>query len=200
MTSIRPGSGSGGGRQKIYEKQTAASKAKQVGAVGSGSSNAIDEKAMQNRHNPGWFARPEKFTHDRPSTNSQTRAGPALPSVVSNQQRGMSSSTTEGQGQGAKSPHVASIQQLDSVDPRQPQVYGEPAAGSSDSNVQSPTAAAQANQLLSTDTLHPIRAGEDSSAFITGLESTVQHNQHHRSHQGFDTPAFQGSSEAFNKQ
>ena len=111
----------------------------------------------------------------------------------------MSSSTTEGQGQGAKSPHVASMQQPDSGDPRSLQVYGEPAAGSSDSNVQSSSAVAQANQLLSTDTLHPMRAGEDSSAFITGLESTV-HNQHHRSHQGFDTPAFQGSSETFNKQ
>ena len=83
-------------RQKIYEKQTAASKAKQVGSSTNSTGN-IDEKAMQNRHNPGWFARPEKFTHDRPSSNSQPRG-------VSNQQRGMSSSHTEGQGQGHRSP------------------------------------------------------------------------------------------------
>ena len=104
MSTIAPGGGAASAaqnsntatRQKIYEKQTAASKAKQVGSVSNPTGN-IDEKAMQNRHNPGWFARPEKFTHDRPSTNSQTRG-------VSNQQRGMSSSHTEGQGQGHRSP------------------------------------------------------------------------------------------------
>lgn len=31
-----------------------------------------DVKALENRHNPGWFTRPEKFITDRPSSLSKS--------------------------------------------------------------------------------------------------------------------------------
>ena len=54
---------------KIYEKQTAASRGKRVARDGS-TSQSPDQKAIENRHNPGWFARPEKFINDRPTVGS----------------------------------------------------------------------------------------------------------------------------------
>lgn len=52
---------------KIWEKKTAASRSKIVPRQ---DSKSPDMKAMENKHNPGWFARPEKFINDRPSTVS----------------------------------------------------------------------------------------------------------------------------------
>ena len=43
---------------KIYEKQTAASRGKKVVRD---DTKSPDEKAMENKHQPGWFARPEKY-------------------------------------------------------------------------------------------------------------------------------------------
>ena len=76
---------------RIYDKQTAASRGKQVNR---GDTQSPDEKAVSNRHNPGWFARPEKFTNERPSTNSLGRS-----------QRGMNRSngrSNDGQGQSTR--------------------------------------------------------------------------------------------------
>ena len=50
---------------KIYEKTTAATRAKQVKTDGNVDPN---EKALEHRHNMGWFARPEKFLDDRPNS------------------------------------------------------------------------------------------------------------------------------------
>ena len=50
---------------KIYEKTTTASRSKRVNTD---SEQSPDSKALENRHKPGWFARPEKFMDDRPSS------------------------------------------------------------------------------------------------------------------------------------
>lgn len=42
---------------KIYEKQTAASRGKQVKSIVGVESATPDQKAMENRHNPGYYAR-----------------------------------------------------------------------------------------------------------------------------------------------
>ena len=52
---------------KIYEKTTTASRSKQVKA---GADVDPGEKALEHRHNLGWFARPEKFIDDRPNSIS----------------------------------------------------------------------------------------------------------------------------------
>ena len=58
---------------KVHEKQTASSRGKQV-RTASDQERSPDQIAMENRHQLGWFARPEKFTKDRPNTNSQNRS------------------------------------------------------------------------------------------------------------------------------
>ena len=52
---------------KIYEKTTTASRSKRVNTEGEVSPG---QKALENKHNMGWFARPEKFVDDRPSSIS----------------------------------------------------------------------------------------------------------------------------------
>ena len=50
---------------KIYEKTTTASRSKRVNTDGEQSPG---QKALENKHNMGWFARPEKFVDDRPNS------------------------------------------------------------------------------------------------------------------------------------
>jgi hypothetical protein len=52
---------------KVYDKTTAASRSKRIKDQAEMSPAT---KALENKHNLGWFARPEKFIDDRPSSIS----------------------------------------------------------------------------------------------------------------------------------
>ena len=52
---------------RVYDKTTAASRSKRVKDQAEMSPAT---KALENKHNLGWFARPEKFIDDRPSSIS----------------------------------------------------------------------------------------------------------------------------------
>ena len=94
---------------KIWERQTAASRGKQV-SRNSAAQQSSDARALENQHNPGWFARPEKFTHGRPNAASQSRS-----------QRGMSSNArsnndAEGQQRGEEEEFTGGLQIFDDQD------------------------------------------------------------------------------------
>ncbi len=73
---------------KIYEKQTAASRGK---LVARDDTRSPDEKAIDNKHHPGWFARPEKY-NSHIKVNQQSNRS----------QRGMNRSNNESQGQSVR--------------------------------------------------------------------------------------------------
>ena len=54
---------------KVYDKTTAASRSKRIKDQAEMSPAT---KALENKHNLGWFARPEKFIDDRPSSISRS--------------------------------------------------------------------------------------------------------------------------------
>jgi len=68
---------------KIYEKMTAASRAK---LVTRDDTRSPDEKAVDNRHHPGWFARPDKFN----SQSNRSQRGMNRSNVRSNEGQGQS--------------------------------------------------------------------------------------------------------------